>query len=117
MTKLAEAQPNQLDNTWSSLLQSPTTYGTMSWGISVVAAYTVGSMLLKPAEKIRENLIKAGDSGKNVSALRAVGSSKFAALALAVPITFGVIDAAGIFNREAEGYIVGHVAYQTKEKL
>ena len=117
VTKLAEAQPNQLDNTWSSLLQSPTTYGTMSWGISVVAAYTVGSMLLKPAEKIRENLIKAGDSGKNVSALRAVGSSKFAALALAVPITFGVIDAAGIFNREAEGYIVGHVAYQTKEKL
>lgn len=59
-------------------------------------------MLLKPAQKIRENLIKWGDDGKHISALSKLGSSKVSAAALLIPIAFGVIDAAGIFNREAE---------------
>lgn len=116
VTKLAESQPNQLDNIWSSLLQS-SAYAPLSWGTSIVAAYAVGTALLYPAQKIRKNLITQSEKWLQASPLRAIWSSWFSALALAIPITFGVIDAAGIFNREAEGYIVWHVAYQTKEQL
>ncbi len=56
VTKLAEAQPNQLDNIWSSLLQS-SSYAPLSWGTSIIAAYAVGTALLYPAQKIRKNLI------------------------------------------------------------
>lgn len=117
VTKLAESQPDQLNNIWSTLLQSPGLYGTTSYGLSIAAAYGVATALLMPAQKIRENLIRASESGQKRWALQAVWSSGAAALALSVPILFGVIDAAGIFNREAEWYIVWHVAYQTKEKL
>lgn len=40
VTKLAESQPNELENIWSSLLQS-SAYSPISWSMAVAAGYGV----------------------------------------------------------------------------
>lgn len=117
VTKLAEMQSNPLDNIFSDMLQSNVAYPMWSWLLAAAAGYSVGSALLYPAKKLREKLIELSESGEILSGKKMLWALAIGAPALLVPLTFGAVDAAGIFNREAEGYIVWYIAHETKAKL